>query len=169
MLTNSSNVSASISMLTESLSNENLESNTNQVDSPIAAAPASDLTSSGPAAFTRSQLHKRQAPPPPPSLIFSNATSSSNGFNQSSRAGAAPLSQSSEFPQARTIEQLLEHIPNVTFVPSPDEFANSKLEKSTLTWVPTSGHLVFDEETRQPICEFLVDSAYYGKAYVIWV
>ena len=168
MLTSSTNASLSISTLSESQVIENAVSNTNSVDSPISAP---ELTSSGPAAFTRSQLHKRQAPPPPPSFIPSNGTSPSNSLNQPSRTVTASLSQSSEFPQARTIEQLLAHIPNVTFVAAPDEFANSKLEKSTHTWVPTSGHLVFDEESRQPICEFLVDSVYYGKAYVyvIWV
>ena len=169
MITTSSNASASISTLSECQSIENAVSNTNSVDSPIAAIPAPDFTSAGPAAFTRSHLHKRQAPPPPPSFIPPNGTPPSNGLNQPSRTGAASLSQSSEFPQARTIEQLLAHIPNVTFVAAPDELANSKLVKSTHTWVPTSGHLVFDEESRQPICEFLVDSVYYGKAYVICV
>lgn len=169
MLPSSSNGSAVISTLSDRQSIESAVSSNNSSNSAIAAVPTSDLTAAGPAAFTRSQQHRRQAPPPPPpSLVPPNGSSPSIGSSQSSRIGAAPLSQSSEFPHSRTIEQLLEHIPNVTFVGTPDEFVNSKLEKPTITWVPTSGHLIFDEESRQPICEFLVDSVYYGKAYVFF-
>lgn len=158
MLPNVTNAPSGTSSLIELQGVENTVSSSPAVP----AVPSPELVSAGPAAFTRSQQNKRHAPPSLPfSLVATNGAPPTNSANNSSRPGG-----SSEFPQSRTIEQLLTHIPNVTFVAALDEFASSKLEKPAHTWVPTSGHLIFDEESRQPICEFLVDSVYYGKACV---